>query len=484
MSEAFDFTPSKGTPPGANVMTVTELSRRLRGVVESTFARVAVEGEISGLKVAASGHAYFSLKDEGAVINAIVWRGTLDKMSFRIEDGMHVVAYGKVTTYDQRSNYQIIVDRIEPAGLGALMLRFEELRKKLEAEGLFNIENKKPLPFLPQVIGMVTSPTGAVIDDMLTRLNQKFPRHVLLWPVKVQGPGAKEEIAAAIDGFNALPEGGAIPRPDVLIVARGGGSLEDLWPFNEEIVVRAVARSAIPVISGVGHEPDTTLCDYAADFRAPTPTAAAVEVVPDRRELWRQISRDGTRLGTLLRTRLQRMAESLRLYRRALPDPQSKLVQARLRLDDRDSRLRSALKNTLVRQQQQVKNLQDRARPQLLRQFFARQGEGVQRWQQRLQSAVRLQLQQKQQQVDKQAHRLEPQRLQQRLKTLAKQLAAREQLLHNLSPEAPLKRGYVYVTDDKGQVVRSAKTDHHDVVLHFADGRRGARMNPLQNKDK
>lgn len=470
------FTPAKPAPVGANVMTVTELSRRLRGVVESTFARVAVEGEISGLKIAASGHGYFSLKDEGAVLSAIVWRGTLEKMSFPLEDGMHVVAYGKITTYDQRSNYQIVIDRIEPAGLGALMLRFEELRKKLEAEGLFNLENKKPLPFLPQVIGIVTSPTGAVIDDMLTRLNQKFPRHVLLWPVKVQGVGAKEEIAAAVNGFNALPEGGKIPRPDVIIVARGGGSLEDLWPFNEEIVVRAVAGSRIPVISGVGHEPDTTLCDYAADFRAPTPTAAAVEVVPDRRDLWRSISRDGTRLGTLLRTRLGRIAESLRLYRRALPDPQSKITQLRLRLDDRDSRLRQALKTTMQRHKQQLHNVGGRARPQLLRQFFARQHEALNRLQQRLQGSVKQHLNRHQQQLGRQAHRLDPLRLKQRLQALQKQLATREQLLQNLSPEAPLKRGYVYVTDARNQLVRSAKTDTADVTLHFADGTRKATL--------
>lgn len=477
------FTPSKPMPVGANVMTVTELSRRLRGVVETTFSRIAVEGEISGLKVAASGHAYFSLKDEGAVLNAIVWRGTLDKMSFSLEDGMHVIAYGKITTYDQRSNYQIVIDRVEPAGLGALMLRFEELRKKLEAEGLFNIENKKPLPFLPQVIGIVTSPTGAVIDDMLTRLNQKFPRHVLLWPVKVQGVGAKEEIAAAIDGFNALPAGGNIPRPDVLIVARGGGSLEDLWPFNEEIVVRAVARSAIPVISGVGHEPDTTLCDYAADLRAPTPTAAAVEVVPDRRDLWRSISRDGTRLGTLLRTRLKRIADSLRLYRRALPDPQSKVIQMRLRLDDRDSRLRQALKTTLQRQSQQVRNLGERTRPQLLRQFFARQHESLTRLQQRLHGATKQVLKVNGQRLDKGAHKLEPMRLKQRLEALQKQLAAREQLLQSLSPEAPLKRGYVYITDAQKQLVRSAKASVSKVTLHFADGTREAEMKSLQNKE-
>src|SRR5476651_1702217 len=269
--------------------TVSELSFALKREIETTFPRVRVRGEISQPSFPRSGHCYFRLKDENAVLDGVAWKGTIPRLGIKIEEGLEVIATGKLTTYAGSSRYQIIVDRLELAGEGALLKLLEDRRKKLAAEGLFDLDKKRELPFLPEVIGVVTSPTGAVIRDILHRLADRFPRRVLVWPVAVQGEGAAAQIAAAVNGFNALPESGAIPRPDLIIVARGGGSIEDLMPFNEEIVVRAVAASAIPLISAVGHETDTTLIDFASDRRAPTPTAAAELAVPVRTELLSQI---------------------------------------------------------------------------------------------------------------------------------------------------------------------------------------------------
>ena len=260
--------------------SVTELSTALKRTVEGGFSHVRVRAEISGLNRAASGHLYLKLKDEKSVIDGICWRGVADKLSFRPEDGLEVICSGKITIYPARSTYQMVIERMEIAGVGALMALLEERKKKLAAEGLFDQSKKTKLPFIPKVIGVVTSPTGAVIRDILHRLNDRFPRHVIIWPVLVQGDKAAFQIVSAIEGFNKIKEGSANTRPDLLIVARGGGSVEDLWPFNEEIVVRAVAASHIPIISAVGHETDTTLIDFASDLRAPTPTAAAELAVP------------------------------------------------------------------------------------------------------------------------------------------------------------------------------------------------------------
>ena len=265
-------------------MTVTELSQAVKRTVEGSFERVRVRGEITRPSFPSSGHVYFRLKDESAVLDAVCWRGAAARLSIRPEEGIEVIASGRLTTYAGRSTYQIVVDSLEIAGEGALLKLLEDRKKKLAAEGLFEESRKRPLPYLPETIGVITSPSGAVIRDILHRLAERFPRRVLVWPVAVQGDGAAEQVAAAIEGFNALPEGGAVPRPDVLIVARGGGSLEDLWAFNEEVVARAVAASAIPLISAVGHETDTTLIDYVSDRRAPTPTAAAEIAVPVRGE--------------------------------------------------------------------------------------------------------------------------------------------------------------------------------------------------------
>src|SRR5271169_3292626 len=270
----------------AQEYTVSELSSALKRTVEDAYGHVRVRGEISGFRGPhSSGHCYFALKDENAKIEAVIWKFAHARMRFKPQEGLEVIATGKLTTYPGSSKYQIVIEALEPAGIGALMALMEERKRKLATEGLFDEARKQPLPWLPEVIGVVTSPTGAVIRDILHRLQDRFPRRVLVWPVKVQGEGSAEQIAAAIRGFNALPVQGRIPRPDVLIVARGGGSLEDLWSFNEEIVVRAAAESMIPLIAAVGHETDVTLIDFAADKRAPTPSAAAEMAVPVRADL-------------------------------------------------------------------------------------------------------------------------------------------------------------------------------------------------------
>src|ERR1700712_146613 len=313
--------------------TVTELSSALKRTVEDAYGHVRVRGEITGFRGPhSSGHCYFALKDEGAKIEAVIWKFAHARMRFKPQEGLEVIATGKLTTYPGSSKYQIVIEAIEPAGIGALMALMEERKRKLGAEGLFDESRKQLLPWLPEVIGVVTSPTGAVIRDILHRLQDRFPRRVLVWPVKVQGEGSAEQVAAAIRGFNALPEGGKIPRPDLLIVARGGGSLEDLWSFNEEIVVRAAAESMIPLISAVGHETDITLIDFAADKRAPTPTAAAEMAVPVRSELLVEVE------GLARRTMLcwQRGHEvrrnELRAVVRALPRLSELLAIPRQRL--------------------------------------------------------------------------------------------------------------------------------------------------------
>src|SRR5499433_330765 len=292
--------------------TVSELSAALKRTVEDTFSLVRVRGEISGYRGPhSSGHAYFALKDEGARIDAVVWKTAFGRMRIKPEEGLEVIATGRLTTYPGRSTYQIIIESLEPAGLGALMALLEQRKRKLAAEGLFDEARKQRLPYLPTVIGVVTSPSGAVIRDILHRLAERFPRHVVVWPVRVQGDGAAEEIAAAIRGFNALAADGPIPRPDLLIVARGGGSIEDLWSFNEEIVVRAAAASAIPLISAVGHETDVTLIDFVSDRRAPTPTAAAEIAVPVRSKLLEEVADHGHRLVRSLTRLAEEMTQRL-----------------------------------------------------------------------------------------------------------------------------------------------------------------------------
>jgi exodeoxyribonuclease VII large subunit len=325
--------------------TVSELSSALKRTVEDAYGHVRVRGEISGFRGPhSSGHCYFALKDESAKIEAVIWKGVHGRMRFKPQEGLEVIATGKLTTYPGSSKYQIVIEAIEPAGIGALMALMEERKRKLGAEGLFDEARKQLLPWLPEVIGVVTSPTGAVIRDILHRLEDRFPRRVLVWPVKVQGEGSAEQIAAAIRGFNALPEGGKIPRPDVLIVARGGGSLEDLWSFNEEIVVRAAAESMIPLISAVGHETDITLIDFAADKRAPTPTAAAEMAVPVRSELMVEVATLARRVMVCWQRAQEARRNELRAAARALPAAGELLAIPRQRLDGAAGALPRALK--------------------------------------------------------------------------------------------------------------------------------------------
>ena len=331
--------------PGQNApeFSVSELSGALKRMIEGEFSHVRVRGEVGRVSRPASGHMYLDIKDDRAVLNGVIWKGVASRLRTRPEEGMEVVATGKLTTFPGQSRYQIVIEDIAPAGMGALMAMLEKRKAALAAEGLFAAERKRPLPYLPEVIGVVTSPTGAVIRDILHRLRDRFPRKVLIWPVVVQGEKCAPEVAAAIRGFNALTAGGAIPRPDVLIVARGGGSVEDLWGFNEEIVVRAAAESDIPLISAVGHETDTTLIDFASDQRAPTPTAAAEMAVPVRADLSAHLAALEERRRRALARMLENRQQRLRDLTRALPRPEAILGERSQRFDGLAPRLDRAL---------------------------------------------------------------------------------------------------------------------------------------------
>ncbi|HSD91825.1 MAG TPA: exodeoxyribonuclease VII large subunit [Methyloceanibacter sp.] len=324
--------------------TVSELAFALKRTVEDAYGLVKLRGEISGFRGQhSSGHCYFTLKDERACIEAVIWRSTFQRLKFKPEEGLEVIARGRVTTYPDRSKYQIVIDELEPAGVGALLAQLEERKKRLQAEGLFDEARKRPLPFLPRIIGVVTSPTGAVIRDILHRLEDRFPSHVLVWPVRVQGENCAIEVSAAVGGFNALDGSGVVPRPDLILVARGGGSLEDLWGFNDEGLARAVAASAIPLISAVGHETDWTIIDFVADWRAPTPTAAAERAVPVRAELMISVTQHGLRVTTSLRRRIEGERVRFLGLARGLPRKANILDLPRQRLDNIGGRLSRAL---------------------------------------------------------------------------------------------------------------------------------------------
>lgn len=377
--------------------SVSEISGQLKRMVEETFGHVRVRGELSKVSVnAASGHAYMTMKDDKAVLDAVCWRGTLSRLLHKPEAGMEVIATGKLTTYPGSSKYQLVIEALEPAGVGALMAMLEKRKKALAAEGLFDEVRKKPLPFLPETIGIITSPTGAVIRDMLHRLSDRFPRHVLLWPVPVQGEGAAEKIAAAIEGFNAFPvvsrqslvvskessrlrtQDPGLCRPDLLIVARGGGSIEDLWAFNEEVVVRAAAASNIPLISAVGHETDTTLIDYASDRRAPTPTAAAELAVPVREELMGWIEQLGLQQTTAMRKMLTLYRERIEGLARGLPRPQQLVANMAQTLDGLAERLLNGLPRSLQLRHEKLQRLSAGLSPRLLQEMLLRQEQRVQ----------------------------------------------------------------------------------------------------------
>ncbi|WP_376874164.1 exodeoxyribonuclease VII large subunit [Albirhodobacter sp. R86504] len=365
-----DETPEGAPKSNAHEFTVSEISGAVKRVIEDQFGRVRVRGEIGRVSRPSSGHMYFDLKDDRSVVAAISWKGQVSKMQIRPEEGMEVIATGKMTTFPGQSKYQMIVETIEPAGAGALMAMLEARRKALAAEGLFAPERKRPIPYLPKVIGVVTSPSGAVIRDILHRLRDRFPRHVVIWPVAVQGQACAGEVARAIRGFNALPFDGPIARPDLLIVARGGGSLEDLWGFNEEIVVRAAAESEIPLISAVGHETDTTLIDFASDKRAPTPTAAAEMAVPVRADLIAWLREGEARMQRSTRARMEMRAQRLTDLARGLGRPEALTAQARQRFDASADRLGPALLGFTQRKRTRFGPVAALIRPQLLNNFL------------------------------------------------------------------------------------------------------------------
>lgn len=408
--------------------SVSEISQALKRMVEGEFGHVRVRGEVSGWKRAASGHGYLTLKDADAVIDGVIWRGAASALPFSPHDGIEVVATGKLTTYPGRSKYQIVIERMELAGEGALMALLEKLKAKLAGEGLFDRDRKRPLPYLPRVIGVVTSPTGAVIRDILHRLADRFPSHVLLWPVQVQGDGAAAQVAAAVRGFDAIAPGGPVPRPDLLIVARGGGSIEDLWAFNEEVVVRAVADCSIPVISAVGHETDTTLCDYAADLRAPTPTAAAELAVPVLADLRNTLATLGLRAERCARRYHERAGERLVALVRVLPRRDAILGPQRQKMDDVGARLDRALERRVA--------------------------------------AARREL-------DRSAGALRPAMLAHRLTAARDRLNAAGRLLDAAHPNRPLERGYAWVqarATRKVVATAAAARQAQAVTLHFIDG--------------
>ncbi|HAH09249.1 MAG TPA: exodeoxyribonuclease VII large subunit [Alphaproteobacteria bacterium] len=454
---------STESPPAPRInlpeFSVGELSIALKRTVEEAFPYVRVRGEISGYRGPhASGHAYFALKDETAKLDAVCFKGVFQKLKFKPQEGLEVVAIGRITTYPGKSGYQIIVEALEPAGVGALLALLEERKRTLAAEGLFDAGRKKPLPYLPETIGVITSPTGAVIRDILHRLNDRFPRHVLVWPVTVQGEKAAGEVAAAIAGFNAFPKAG-LPRPDVLIVARGGGSIEDLWAFNEEIVVRAAAASAIPLISAVGHETDTTLIDYASDVRAPTPTAAAELAVPVRIDLLAKTRDLAGRLEGAPLRRLEVLRQRLSDLSRAMPAAEALLAIPRQRLDTASGRLGSSLALMVQRYAGRLGQASARLTAQPLLQAIQRHGLRISELASRSGAA---------------ATRRNEERLT-RLNTAAKMLEA-------LSHKATLARGFALIRDGHGQLIRSrlGLEAGQEVRLTLHDGEAQARIEGAQ----
>ncbi len=414
--------------------------------MEDRFGYVRLRGELSGVKRAASGHVYLALKDEKAVLDGVMWRSAVPRLAFQPEDGIEVVATGKLTTYPGRSKYQIVIERMEIAGEGALLALLEKTKARLEAEGLFAPERKRALPFAPRAIGVVTSPTGAVIRDILHRLEDRFPTRVIVWPVLVQGDGAARQVADAVRGFGALEPDGPVPRPDLLIVARGGGSIEDLWSFNEEIVVRAVAESPIPVISAVGHETDTTLCDYAADRRAPTPTAAAEIAVPVLRDLLATIDDLALRQRKCALRPVQLGRERLAARTDRLPKLEQLLQPHAQRLDDLGERLRRGLVDRAAKGREKLADL--RLSPAILR-------GALRDSRQRLASA-----------------RLSPALVTRPIVEKRERLASLERLRLQLDPKAPLQRGYALVSAEGHPVVKSQGVAAQQALLtlEFADG--------------
>lgn len=478
----------------ATEFSVTEISAALKRTVEDTFGYVRVRGEISGYRGPhSSGHAYFSMKDDRARLEAVIWRGVFSKLKIKPEEGMEVIATGKLTTYPGSSKYQIVIERVEPAGVGALMALLEERRKKLAAEGLFDEQRKKQLPFLPKVIGVVTSPTGAVIRDILHRLRDRFPTHVLVWPVRVQGETSGHEVANAVNGFNAL-DGSTLKRPDLIIVARGGGSLEDLWGFNDEAVVRAVAESQIPIISAVGHETDWTLIDHAADYRAPTPTGAAEQAVPVRHELEATVQTLGLRNAQAMRRNMDQQRHALRSLSRAMPSLDTLFGMPRQRFDAAAQRLSSALAANTASHATRLVAARSQMRPGILTTRLERAQERKTQTARNLARALG-RIVERRREDWKRIGTLKPEILSRQLvqgqtqlaernarferafgghiKQMRRALASQAQVLKLVSYQSVLQRGFALVRDDEGQPIRAAAATHTSqrVSMEFADGR-------------
>ncbi|MCQ4161115.1 exodeoxyribonuclease VII large subunit [Roseomonas sp. GC11] len=455
-------------PSNTPEFTVSEISGAIKRTLEGEFGRVRVRGEITELKAYPSGHIYLALKDEGAKIRGIIWRFAVPRLSLKPENGMEVIATGKVSAYGERSDYQLIIDRLEFAGEGALLARIEQLKKKLAAEGLFEPGRKKPLPALPRTIAVVTSEKGAVIQDIRTTIARRFPRHLLLWPVPVQGQGAAEQIAAAIEGFSRLPAG--FPRPDVLIVARGGGSLEDLMAFNEEIVLRAAAACPIPLISAVGHETDTTLIDFVSDRRAPTPTAAAEMAVPARAELMAALAQSAARLAQSGLAVLDRGRLRLSRVEARMPDLPALVGAARQRLDDRAERLALAPRALLARKRAAL----DAIAPRLPhpRETLAGHGHTLSLLEARAGAALRRLLDRRHAAL---AQRQDPRGgLESRLREARTRLEGLSARLEGASYQGVLARGFALVRAESGEAVTSAVAiaEGARLTLTFQDGTR------------
>lgn len=465
----------------------SELSGKIKRTLESAFDRVRLRGELGRVTVARSGHFYFDIKDDGAVISSVMWKGNASRLSFQPEEGLEVIAEGKLSTFAGQSRYQLIADKMAPAGAGALMALLEERKKKLAGEGLFDPSRKRPIPYLPKTIGVVTSPTGAVIRDILHRIRDRFPCHVLVWPSLVQGDKASQQIIAGIEGFNNLKSGGELPAPDVIIVARGGGSLEDLWCFNDEGVVRATAASKVPLISAVGHETDTTLIDYASDFRAPTPTGAAEKAVPVRAELQALIEElSGRHQASVLRY-LERKSDRFSSLVVRLPKSQNLLGKQEQTLDFLEKGLRTALASNFQNQLSKFRSARAGLRPMLLKQDLSAKSRSLMEIWRSIPRQISHHLAQKRLGFENMARRIvvvNPVRdLSQKslaLEGLSRRLIdstahrvnaydAKLQsvgtLLETLSYSRTLERGYALVRDEKGEVVKKAKGLNEGQIL-------------------
>nr|WP_319250324.1 exodeoxyribonuclease VII large subunit [uncultured Celeribacter sp.] len=492
MSELFEDDGPEGTS-NAPEYSVSELSGSIKKTLEGAFGRVRVRGEIGRVMHARSGHYYYDLKDDKNVVACNTWKGQAARLSVLPEEGMEVIVTGRLSTFGPQSKYNLNVEEIEVAGAGALMALLEKRKKALAAEGLFDPARKRQIPYLPEVIGVVTSPSGAVIRDILHRLRDRFPRHVLIWPVAVQGQNCAAEVAAGIRGFNALPEDGPIARPDLIIVARGGGSVEDLWGFNEEIVVRAAAESSIPLISAVGHETDTTLIDFASDQRAPTPTAAAEMAVPVRRELWVNVQEQRARMERALSGGIEYRRQRLTDLARALPKQDRLLDGPRQRFDQAEARLTQALVNGVRNRRLALSEISTVLRPSLLQGKLDRRRDALSSASTRLAPALRRGTAQYQRDYDRLAARFTPDqvtRMTHRARTDLDALtarfarAARTQserwrgeldrrgaMLEALSYHNTLERGYAVVRDAKGGVVTSVAQAAQMHEVQFKDGR-------------